>query len=85
MQWIAPSERDAATDTLGKRFWEASDQLRANSGLTAPQYGRPVMGLIFLRFAEHSLGEFARAEGQNGGEFHTPACIVRIARMNLAA
>jgi type I restriction enzyme M protein len=52
MQWIAPSEKDIATDTLEKRLWAAADQLRANSGLTAQQYSVPVLGLIFLRFAE---------------------------------
>jgi type I restriction enzyme M protein len=52
MQWIAPSEKDIATDTLEKRLWAAADQLRANSGLTAQQYSQPVLGLIFLRFAE---------------------------------
>jgi hypothetical protein len=29
MQWIAPSEKDIATDTLEKRLWAAADQLRA--------------------------------------------------------
>lgn len=52
MHWIAPSEKDAANDTLEKRLWGAADQLRANSGLTAQQYSAPVLGLIFLRFAE---------------------------------
>jgi type I restriction enzyme M protein len=52
MQWIAPSEKDSANHTLEKRLWEAADQLRANSGLTAAQYSTPVLGLIFLRFAE---------------------------------
>lgn len=52
MQWIAPSEKDAANDTLEKRLWGAADQLRANSGLTSQQYSLPVLGLIFLRFAE---------------------------------
>ena len=52
MQWIALSEKDTATNTLEKRLWEAADQLRANSGLTAAQYSSPVLGLIFLRFAE---------------------------------
>lgn len=33
MQWIAPSEKDVATDTLEKRLWAAADQFRANSGL----------------------------------------------------
>jgi type I restriction enzyme M protein len=52
MQWIAPSEKDLATDTLEKRLWAAADQLRANSGLTSAQYSQPVLGLIFLRFAD---------------------------------
>ncbi len=52
MHWIAPSEKDAANDTLEKRLWAAADQLRANSGLTSQQYSLPVLGLIFLRFAE---------------------------------
>jgi type I restriction-modification system DNA methylase subunit len=29
MHWIAPSEKDAATETLAKRLWSAADQLRA--------------------------------------------------------
>ncbi len=52
MKWIAPPEKDAATDALEKRLWDAADQLRANSGLKASQYSAPVLGLIFLRFAE---------------------------------
>src|SRR3954463_2689148 len=52
MHWIAPSERDTANNTLEKRLWAAADQLRANSGLSAAQYSQPVLGLIFLRFAE---------------------------------
>ncbi len=52
MIWVAPSEKDTATDTLEKRLWAAADQFRANSGLSAAQYSQPVLGLIFLRFAE---------------------------------
>lgn len=52
MHWIAPSENDLATDTLENRLWAAADQLRANSGLSAAHYSQPVLGLIFLRFAE---------------------------------
>ena len=52
MQWIAPPDKDVANDALEKRLWDAADQLRANSGLTAQQYSQPVLGLIFLRFAE---------------------------------
>jgi len=52
MLWIAPSEKDTVNSTLEKRLWDAADQFRANSGLTAAQYSQPVLGLIFLRFAE---------------------------------
>jgi len=52
MQWIAPSEKDAATTSLEKRLWDAADQFRANSDLKAQQYSGPILGLIFLRFAE---------------------------------
>lgn len=52
MQWVAPSEKDKDTDTLEKRLWDAADQMRANSGLTSAQYSQPVLGLIFLRFAD---------------------------------
>jgi type I restriction enzyme M protein len=37
---------------LENRLWEAADELRANSGLSAQEYSRPVLGLIFLRYAE---------------------------------
>ncbi len=52
MNWVATSEKDAGTDTLEKRLWDAADQFRANSSLSAAQYSQPVLGLIFLRFAE---------------------------------
>ena len=52
MQWIAPSEKDAAATSLEKRLWDAADQFRANSGLKAQEYSGPILGLIFLRFAE---------------------------------
>jgi type I restriction enzyme M protein len=38
---------------LERRLWAAADELRANSTLTAAQYRDPVLGLIFLAFAEH--------------------------------
>lgn len=36
---------------LETRLWQAADQLRANSKLTATEYSFPVLGLIFLRHA----------------------------------
>ncbi|MEO7621927.1 MAG: type I restriction-modification system subunit M N-terminal domain-containing protein [Gallionella sp.] len=69
MHWIAPSERDTATNTLEQRLWSAADQFRANSGLTAAQYSAPVLGLIFLRFAEtrFSLRRAELLTSPNGG------------------
>ncbi len=52
MRWIAPPEKDTATTTLEKRLWDTADQFRANSGLKAQEYSGPLLGLIFLRFAE---------------------------------
>jgi type I restriction enzyme M protein len=50
--WVAPSERDAERDSLEKKLWDAADEMRANSGLKSSEYSNPVLGLIFLRFAE---------------------------------
>jgi len=52
LHWIAPYERDTTAATLEKRLWDAADQFRANSGLKAQEYSGPILGLIFLRFAE---------------------------------
>ena len=35
-----------------RRLWEAADQLRANSKLRASEYSVPVLGLIFLKYAD---------------------------------
>ncbi|MFA7234052.1 MAG: type I restriction-modification system subunit M N-terminal domain-containing protein [Terrimicrobiaceae bacterium] len=52
MQWIAPSEKDADNAVLEKRLWDAANQLWAGAGLKQSEYSEPVLGLIFLRFAE---------------------------------
>ncbi len=44
---------------IEKRLWGAADELRANSKLKASEYSVPVLGLIFLRYADH---KFAHAE-----------------------
>ncbi len=44
---------------LEKRLWEAADELRANSHLTSSQYSTPVLGLIFLKYAEHKFNHAA--------------------------
>lgn len=78
MQWIAPSERDIDAQALENRLWAAADQLRANSGLTSAQYSQPVLGLIFLRFAEvrflscRAVLEKKTAGGRRGSRVDDP-------------
>ena len=68
MQWIAPSEQGTDAQALENRLWAAADQLRANSGLTSAQYSQPVLGLIFLCFAEvRFLARLAALEKQATG------------------
>ncbi len=40
---------------LEKRLWSAADELRANSRLKSSEYSVPVLGLIFLRYADHKF------------------------------
>lgn len=47
------------TAALEKRLWDAADDLRANSKLKSSEYAMPVLGLIFLRYADY---KFAQAE-----------------------
>lgn len=42
----------ANTTDLEKRLWDAADELRANSKLKSSEYSVPVLGLIFLRYAD---------------------------------
>jgi type I restriction enzyme M protein len=68
VKWIAPTERDQASSTLEKRLWDAADQFRANSGLKAAEYSTPVLGLIFLRFADARFGaQRAKLEAASSG------------------
>ena len=46
---------------LKDRLWEGADQLRANSGLKSTEYATPILGLIFLRFAESKYAKFEAA------------------------
>lgn len=54
-----------ATDLgeLQSKLWETADQLRANSELKSSEYASPVLGLIFLRYADQ---RFAAATEQVG-------------------
>ncbi|WP_200862147.1 type I restriction-modification system subunit M N-terminal domain-containing protein [Asticcacaulis sp. AC402] len=42
---------------LEKELWDAADNLRANSKLTAAEYKDPVLGLILLRYAQNRYDE----------------------------
>ena len=42
---------------IEKKLWAAADQLRANSQLSSQEYSVPVLGLIFLRYADHKFTE----------------------------
>ncbi|NLB80080.1 MAG: N-6 DNA methylase, partial [Clostridiaceae bacterium] len=39
-------------------LWATADQLRANSGLKSTEYAEPILGLIFLHFAEVKYSKF---------------------------
>jgi type I restriction enzyme M protein len=51
---------------LEKRLWEAADELRANSKLKSSEYSVPVLGLIFLRFADYKFGEAEKTISRQG-------------------
>lgn len=42
---------------LENRLWAAADQLWANTGLKPSEFSNPVLGLIFLRYAEQRFHE----------------------------
>ena len=56
---------------LENDLWKAADNLRANSDLKASEYSIPVLGLIFLKFADNNyrrhepaiLAEFRKLQG----------------------
>lgn len=43
---------------LKNQLWEVADELRANTGLKASAYSTPVLGLIFLKFADAKYAQF---------------------------
>src|SRR2546426_11837197 len=53
---------------IEKRLWDAADQLRANSHLKSSEYSVPVLGLIFLRYADHKFSQAQKElEGKSTG------------------
>ena len=43
---------DRELKTLKENLWHAADVLRAGAHLAANKYGQPILGLIFLRYAD---------------------------------
>ena len=50
------SERNRRLQELYNRLWTAADELRANSRLKSTEYSTPVLGLLFLRYADYRFG-----------------------------
>jgi type I restriction enzyme M protein len=50
---------------LEDQLWESADQLRANSELSSNEYSTPVLGLIFLKYADY---KFATVDKKLGSE-----------------
>lgn len=59
-------------------LWKAADKLRGS--MDASEYKHLVLGLIFLKYIsdkfETKYDELV-AEGEGGGEFYTPTCVVK--------
>ena len=51
------SDESEELNALSNRLWEAADELRANSKLRSAQYSTPVLGILFLRYADYMFGE----------------------------
>jgi type I restriction enzyme M protein len=73
----------ANTTEIEKRLWDAADELRANSKLKSSEYSIPVLGLIFLRYADI---KFARAEQELvGAQRAVPAGRRKISKLDYQA
>lgn len=54
-----------------KKLWDTADELRANSKLKSSEFSVPVLGLIFLRYADHkftTVEEHLRAKATGRGK-----------------
>lgn len=57
---------NGGSNGIEKKLWESADQLRANSSLSSSEYSVPVLGLIFLRYADHRFSVIEKElEGQS--------------------
>jgi len=53
---LTPDELKQLEDNL----WKSADDLRANSDLKSSEYATPVLGLIFLRFADNKYRQYEK-------------------------
>ena len=60
-----PAAPKADIRDIAARLWETADELRANSHLKSAEYSIPVLGLIFLKFAD---SRFTQAEAELAGK-----------------
>jgi type I restriction enzyme M protein len=60
----------ATNNDIERRLWAAADQLWANSSLKPSEFSTPVLGLIFLRYANHKFtqAEAALTRKAKGGQ-----------------
>ena len=56
---------------IENRLWSIADELRANSQLRASEYSTPVLGLIFLRYADHKFTQAEQEIGETGSTSST--------------
>src|SRR5437588_13047638 len=59
-----PTAAQADIYAVASHLWDTADELRANSHLKAGEYSIPVLGLIFLEFAD---SRFTEAEADLAG------------------
>lgn len=63
-----PQSKDQSKSTieeLEKKLWSLADELRANSNLKSSEYSVPVLGLIFLKYADY---RFSKVEKELAGK-----------------
>jgi type I restriction enzyme M protein len=60
----------AMNNDIERRLWAAADQLWANSSLKPSEFSTPVLGLTFLRYADHKFTQAGRAPADSVAYTH---------------
>ncbi|OQB98531.1 MAG: hypothetical protein BWX81_00384 [Spirochaetes bacterium ADurb.Bin110] len=55
---------------LENRLWDIADELRANSDLRSSEYSLPVLGLIFLKYADSQFSKQSKIFSQKASQRH---------------